>query len=327
MNTPLSYSLAAFRPGGYADAEERLLDLKELGFQWVTLTPTFPVQDSAPLRIDTGRGPGIDELKAAVESARGLGLRLQIDPHLDFQTTLTGGPYEWRRRMYFSPKGAYLDSILYPLAALGPDALTLGSELDISLAGFAEDWSEVRQLFPSLTVGHKLNHDSLHAGAAAIRRELNAERARLGESGIGRWAYRALVKAIGEYLGTLDYVGFSFYPDATGDTPLTRHADRMKQELKKAAGGQPCFAIGEFGLGSADLSRPWHFDAATFRNPEALVRRRQYYLEFLKALRESPGIFGAHPASFWTVGHFDFLDGEFRDDDLRAAVKRYNLAS
>lgn len=322
--TPLSYSLPAFQPGGYENAGARLQDLKDLGFLWVTFTPTFLVYDETPMRIDVSRGPGMDELKSAVATARELGIRIQIDPHLDFETTLTGGPYEWRRRMYFSPKDAYLQELLYPLAGLDPDALTLGSELDVSLAACPEEWAEVRQLIRGIYIGHKLNHDSLDAGSASIRQALNAERVRLGEGHVGRLAYRNRVAKVREYLSTLNYVAFSFYPDTTGDAKFVESARRIRDRLCKSAGKHPCFAIGEFGLGSADLSRPWHCDANTFCTPEALAVRRQYYLDFLDALAAAPDVFGTHPASFWTVGHFDFLQGAFRDEELRAAVQRYN---
>lgn len=322
--TPLSYSLPAFQPGGYEDTEARLNDLKALGFEWVTFTPTYLVYDEVPIRIDPARGSRMEELRSAIRIARQLGLRIQLDPHLDFETTLTGGPYEWRRRIYCSPKDEYLHEILYPLAAMDPDALTLGSELDVALAAFAEEWCEVRQLIRGLYVGHKLNHDSLNAGSSSIREALNAERTRHGEDQLGWWAYRQRVNKVGAYLSALDFVSFSFYPNRMAGTTFSEYARQLGAQLEKTAGKRPCFAIGEFGLGSSDVSRPWYCDAATFGTAEALGIRRRYYLDFLEALTQTPDVFGPHAASFWTVGHFDFLDGPFRDEELRAAVQRYN---
>ena len=324
--TPLSYSLPAFRPGDYAAAEARLQDLKSLGFRWVTFTPTYLVHDEVPLRIDVVRGPGAVELRAAVDAAHGLGLQVQLNPHLDFETTLTGGPYDWRRRMYFSPKEAYLDEVLLPLADMLPDALTLGSELDVSLVAFAEDWAEVRKQVPVRIAGHKLNGDSLQRRSESIREALNTEKARRGEEPVGWWAYRRRVSEIGRYLSTLEFTSFSFYPAYAGSMDsFTKSAAEKKEQLIDVAGEHPCFAIGEFGLGSSDLTRPWYFDASTFSTAEALASRRQYYLDFLQALTAEPELFGPHPASFWTVGHFDFLEGPFRDDELRSAVSRYNV--
>src|SRR6266496_1507152 len=114
----LSYSLPAFRPGDYAEHRQWLDDLRSLGFSWVTFTPTYLVYDDVPLQIDPTRGPTFEELHAAVDYAVGLGMSVQVDPHLDFETTLTGGRYEWRRRMYFSPDGPYLDEILRPIAQM-----------------------------------------------------------------------------------------------------------------------------------------------------------------------------------------------------------------
>jgi hypothetical protein len=92
------------------------------------------------------------------------------------------------------------------------------------------------------------------------------------------------------------------------------------------------FTIGEFGLGSADTSRPYHFDPSTLVNiAGALDLRRAYYSGFLEFLRQSPDVVGDRASSFWTVTHFDFLDAlhwpgnePFRDDRLRQAIYDYN---
>ena len=230
--------------------------------------PTFPVSND--LRI--GDPP---DAREPVRIARSLGFQVRLEPHLDYEVSLTGGPYRWRRDMLIDPTGEYLDRVLMPMSELRPDELTLGSELDFSADRYAEQWSSVRSSIGGV-VGHKLNHDWL-GGDALV-----------------------------EYLRSLDYVALSWYvPD-----------------LRPLPEG---YVIGEMGLGSSDVTRPWHFDAATLRTPEALEVRRNWYLrrvEWLWAQR-SP-----RAACFWTAGHFDVLGvmhPEWRDDAVVEAVKMYNV--
>ena len=98
---PLSYSLIAFRRGEYVRLTRAIAGLKALGFRWLTFIPTYSVRDEVPLRI--GDGPGLDELAAAVSTAAGAGMNIKFEPHLDWECTVTGGLYEWRRRMYVEP--------------------------------------------------------------------------------------------------------------------------------------------------------------------------------------------------------------------------------
>ena len=291
----LSYSLPAFRPDGYDAAPRWLESLRALDFRWVTLHPTFPVRDAFEPVIGTG-----PDTARAFHAARELGFRIRLEPHLDWESTLTGGPYEWRRRMYIDPTKSYFDQVLAPLAALGPDELTLGSELDSSVYEFPGQWVEVRNRLG--LGGHKLNHDALDSARSSIKSEINAERSKRGLS--RRWA----LPDIDDYLGTLDYKAVSWYvPDWR---PLP-------------AG----YVIGELGLGSTDITRPWHFDASTFQTPADLRIRQSWYMEALNWLRtvDSPTA-----ACFWTAGHFDVLgvmDERWRDDEVVEAVRTYNQAS
>jgi hypothetical protein len=110
-----------------------------------------------------------------------------------------------------------------------------------------------------------------------------------------------------QYLEGLDYKAMSFYPPGEWVLPEG-------------------WTIGEFGLGSTDTSRPWHFDAATFQTEDDFAIRRDWYLRFLEWLPLS-GAAGA--AAFWTAGHFDVLGvmhPEWRDDAILEAVRAYNLA-
>lgn len=352
---PLSYSLPGFQRGSYRDHTVWLDDLRDLGFSWVTFTPTYLVYDENPARIDMARGPALDELEDAAGYAKSKGFQIRIDPHLDFETTLTGGPYEWRRRMLVNPAGAYFDEILRPLSGMC-DELTLGSELDVSLAEFAPEWLRTRARIAGARIGHKLNHDSLKADSGAIRDATNKERRRAGLTNLGWREFRRKVAAVGEYLATLDYVAFSFYPDVSMRKPeswwsqptspdhvdavaseFEKKARDLREQLTSAAGERPAFSIGEFGIGCDDPVRPYDFDIRTLLNaagglrPEARELRRKYYLGFLECLRRNEALFGREPVAFWTVAQFDFLGAmaqpgaeQFRDEALREAVRGYN---
>ncbi|MGH9633096.1 MAG: hypothetical protein ACRD7E_32735 [Bryobacteraceae bacterium] len=345
MNAPLAYSLAAFQRGGYREARGAIEDLQSLGFRWLTFTPTYLVYDEIPPRIDTARGPDIEEVEDAVLFAAEAGFGIRLEPHLDWEATLTGGPYEWRRRMLVQPDEAYSDAVAAPLVErLGGATrqFTLGSELDVSLVQFGEEWlrllESLRSVNGSLEYGHKLNHDVFRA-RKAIRQSLNAERVRHGLRKAGRFEYRDRMARAGAYLARLNYAAFSFYPDMGEEGDLARgfaeKAQALVDDLRTTAGPSPAFSIGEFGLGCADPARPWHVDASSFDSEDAMELRRRYYLEFLECLRRRPDLFGEQPSTFWTVGHFDFLGAlqqfsanavqpRFRDDRLRQAVLQYN---
>lgn len=344
----LSYSLPGFSPGEYYESTQWLLDLKDLGFPCVTFTPTYLVYDELPMRLDPARGPKFDGLARAVGFALEAGLAVQVDPHLDWESTLTGGPYEWRRRMYFNPFESYFEQIIAPIAGLlwsaGAErcALTLGSELDVSLVEFAPQWAaiadSIRGAAPKLALGQKLNGDSLDAGES-IRTDLNAERKRRGLPAVSRSAYTRQVRQIGLYLRDLDFVSFSFYPTVPPHSDMPRvfdiEARRLRAKLHDAAGDKPQFRIGEFGLGSSDTTRPWYFDAKTMLGPDGSLDekvrevRRRFYTGLLKGLEGLGGDVGR--VSFWTVAQYDFLgvlgNDVYRDDVLRAAVHSYNEAT
>ena len=239
--------------------------------------------------------------------------------------------------MYFSPLGQYADEVVQPLLAILRAAVkpatrlefTLGSELDVSLVEFSADWAKLI-VKGAISMGHKINHDSLEP-SSPVRDALSAVRLRRGLPPAGRSEYRAMVRALMLYLAQLDYVAFSFYPAVRGpsaDQFATEFGGRAVELAGKLPTG-PAFAIGEFGLGSADVMRPYHSDPATLLN--AFDLRQQYYLGFLEFLRAAKGVVGRRPAAFWTVTHFDFLGAlawpgneEFRDDRLRQAVYDYN---
>jgi hypothetical protein len=265
--------------------------LRHLDFGWVTLHPTFPVRDGIEPMI--GSGP---DTAHAYWTARELGFRVRIEPHLDWEPSLAGGAYEWRRRMYIDPTGAYFDRVLAPLSMLQPDELTLGSELDVSVYEFADKWIDVAR---QIGGGHKLNHDALGSARSVIKKEIHRERTVRGLERCWR------LPDIEPYLQQLDYVALSWYMPDWRPFPAGR-------------------VVGELGLGSTDVARPWHFDSATFQTPDQFAVRRNWYLE---ALRWLAAIDSPRAACFWTAGHFDVLGimhPEWRDDAVVEAVRAYN---
>ena len=367
---PLSYALVASRRGELARLIGRLPELKDLGFRWITLIPTWLVVDEIPLRIDLERSPELAEIASAVSTAVEAGFNLKFEPHLDWETTLTGGPYEWRRRMYIDPQGPYTTLIVAPLfglaaetAASGADcAFTLGSELDVSLTEFAPGWEALYRALQlaaaGIALGHNINHDSLNPGTD-IRKPLNVERSRRALPPLDWRTHREHSTEVHRYLSHLDFAGFSFYPDARAGrsdqwwrSPTTqiqvriigrafqKEIQTLTSRLRRSAGEKPQFAIGEFGIGCTDPSRPWHFEASTFLAPDGTLDRgarelrRKYYMGLLECLRTAPHLFGSHPVTFWTMTHYDFLgtlaypgQEAFRDEVLRDAVMKYNRAS
>ena len=123
--------------------------------------------------------------------------------------------------------------------------------------------------------------------------------------------------------------------------------------LKESIGEDASLAIGEFGLGSIDVSHTYKVKPETFTNRRGVMEqpkrelRRKYYLGFLSFLRSNPELFKAqgnssfplNPVTFWTVTYFDFMDvlnqkysvrgnndsaGTFKDELLMEEVVKYN---
>ena len=210
---------------------------------------------------------------------------------------------------------------------------------------------------PAIAIGHNLNHDTLGSDPG-LRKSWNAERVRHGLPALDWRTQRDAAVSMHRYLGRLDYVSFSFYPNAKagrsdgwwrGPTSslqarvvgrtLQKEVQTLTSRLRRACGNQPQFAIGEYGLGCADPARPWHFDGPTLlgeggcMDAGAVEMRRKFYLGLLECLRSASHLFGSHPVTFWTAGQYDFLDAlsypggsAFRDEVLRDAVAAYNAA-
>ncbi len=340
MPPPLSYAIPSFHPAAFDDLARPLARLRALGFRWVTFTPAWTVSGDAAPRLAAHRTPPLGKLARAVARAAGHGFHVRLEPHLEWECTLSGGPYRWRRDLVFAPAREEnasaglvvgpLTGILAAAAAMFPErrfVLTLGSELDESLLALAQGpggWEELpkqaRASAPRLAFSQKINHD------AFIRRG------------------GALPARARRFLAALDHAAISFYPPLRLDRPRSwwredtraRHVAEAAEAFALAAAkiAEPAraiapLAVGEFGLGSADVSAPWRFNCP---DPGAIAEvRRKYYLGFLEFLRGSGGLFAAGPATFWTAGHFDVLGvlpgGEnFRDEGIEAAVGGYNSA-
>src|SRR5204862_5523476 len=77
---PLGVTYAAWK-GGYAAAARRLATFREIGFQIVSLVPTYAYAGLD--RITPGSGPDPAELGRTVEAALRGGFAVVIKPHLD----------------------------------------------------------------------------------------------------------------------------------------------------------------------------------------------------------------------------------------------------
>ncbi|HYZ83809.1 MAG TPA: hypothetical protein VE621_05380 [Bryobacteraceae bacterium] len=335
--TPLSYSLPGFGLRAFEGVDASLEELRSLGFRHVTFTPTFLAVDEVPLRIDLARSPRIDAIARARENAKAMGLMVRMEPHLDWESTLTGGTYEWRRRMYFDPSARYWEALLEPLLGMQPEELTLGSELDAAWVAFYREWQQVRERVQDsgVAAGHKLNHDALEADEELLKL-INAERARSGEASWTMQDFGAARVGAAAYLAKLDYVSFSFYPSVEGSAfarEFGRALERLEAGMRAASGFDADLVVGEFGVGSSDMTRPWHFDRSTFFDDggglrvDVMEKRRAFYRGWLEALRDTNY---RRAACFWTVDQYDFLgihSHTFADDALREEVRQYNESS
>ncbi len=168
------------------------------------------------------------------------------------------------------------------------------------------------ELLPDeLTIGSELDNSTFEFTAQwrAVAAELGSFGIPLGHKVNHDWDERFLRRwRIGSYLESLDYKAVSFY---------TPEPWRLGPE----------WTIGEFGLGSTDVSRPYYFgEDLRFRSEADFEVRREWYLRFLTWLGGREG----RAASFWTVAQFDVLGlqyPEWRDEAIVEAVRAYNYAS
>lgn len=290
--TPLSCCIAGYGPRKLGSAPAAVERLSQLNFPFITLSPAYAWNGSLLL----ASGPSLQQLAHTAALAADRGMAVIIEPHLEYPETLAGGAYRWRGELCIDPGGEYLSHLMAPLVGLlsclpTSGYLTLGSELDLSLSVYADGWNSIRAALSAegIRLGHKINHDFTH------------------------WT-----PAVAAYLRELDYVAVSFYPPYGRWQVLRRLRRRIATPL----------AVGEFGLGSADCSRPWQWCAADFQVAENRLVRRRFYLRMLDRLRRTDWL---EYASFWTAGAYDVLGihnqpslDDLRDDTVIEAVASYN---
>lgn len=351
---PLSYSLPTYSQNGYDNIEAALDVLVDHGFRWVTLTPTWVVGRHSTIQqlvlpeigsIQFAQTPTFETIQAVAEAAASRGLNVKFEPHLDWDTTFSGEAEDWRRRMYFDPNDSsfgYADQILEPIqgaieavASQHPNtqfALTLGSELDVSLYENAAGWQQVleqlegRRAMAGLDdremFGTKMNHDTFPSNQEVFN-ELNRGRSDSGLDPITRNVFDTQrAAAVTSFLQELGYVSMSFYPlvqfrypdgtiaddtfwdrtDPDGSIPQA-DVDAIAATLLDAANGlrglldaggvNVAMDFGEFGLGNSDPNNSYLTDADSVR--ERNVMREKFLRGFLDFLRNAGHITQTDP--------------------------------
>lgn len=143
---------------GSRTSQQTLARLRRLGVEWISVTPFgfMPSVSATEIRIGGARSPEGDErLRAEVEHAHALGLKVTLKPHLwirggDWSGSLKWDSDEARRRWFASYR-----SFVSHYAALAErdhyDLFVIGTELKSATAGDPQGWraliAEVRQLF------------------------------------------------------------------------------------------------------------------------------------------------------------------------------------
>lgn len=359
---------------------------------YLTKTPTKTLHY---LKLDHDQTP-ITELETAVLLAVKKGFNVKIEPHLDWEATLVSTSEKaWRMTMYFSPADpksmydGYYEKIISPIIDIVKKAeqiprppnsdkpcyaLTLGSELDVSLYTYSASWALMKSWCEKrrsdlglqkplrLQFGHKLNYD-VFLPKGAVRRKMDSVRKNWGLKPLSPKIWPIWELAALGYLRDLDYVSFSFYPpivgllpknfDWTKDTNANSVKDvseafqKVAKELRKKLGSKVPMDIGEFGLGSTDLSKPFGDTPEDFidkstgtykKNDDAHSKRRLYIKSMAKFMADNKEWFKSKsddaccqylPATFWTVKHYDFLGlwdypvsvGAIQEDGKRDSVK------
>lgn len=263
---------------------------------------------------------------------------------------------------------SYFDVVLQPLMNLIVDlkdtpienfpdckpcfSFTLGSELEMSVVGYPGSWLDAlkklqtqrttAQIDKRLNFGHKINFD--HAFRArtflgylhTLQQKPQPTNDDVKNQGMSE----------GTYFASLDYLSLSFYPDmskipdtdwkeAPSDDKTGKIADEFTNQFDrffKPFSGLPNLTpeIGEFGLGSTDVSKPWSGDnSGSLNTPEGKNVRLNYYKGFLQFLKKNKDRFKMKkqscyvfsPSTFWAVGTFDPLI----DDDLKKSIKEFNI--
>ena len=354
-----------------------------------------PTRKIKYLELDHEQTP-LAELKAAVLAAVEKGFNVKIEPHLDWAATLASKSEDkWRMTMYFDPNNAntlyygYEEKLIGPIIDLIRDAekvtrpsgagkacyaLTLGSELDVSLYTFTSGWESLKKYSQKrredlgldeprrFSIGHKLNYDVFQP-RGAVRRYMPAVRKDWGAPELSAKDWVHLEQGVMGYVRNLDYASFSFYPPLDHKVPKgfdwTKDSDKRaidtvakafkeaSKSLRDKVGKSVPLDIGEFGLGSSDLSQPYGDNPEDFvtpdgtgfkKNEKAHATRRLWIKAMAKFMADNRSYFEAVgkteccnylPITFWTVKHYDFLGlwdydvsvGPKNDEGVQAVAK------
>lgn len=232
-------------PLGSPSCERSLRHLRDQGGNAVALIPFLWQSAPGDPRIVLGDAVSLDQLRAGIKQARGLGLKVMVKPHVWVPQTWAGA-IEFKDAAYQAEWLARYRAILLDLATLaqgeGAEALALGTELrgvsgDPAWTGIIAD---VRDRFRG-TVTYVAHWD--------------------GE--LDHLPFRAL----------LDVPSISLYPPlGDDDAGLGSRIDALAAELA----GQGPLWIGELGLRSAvgGQAKPWESPEERDAHPNGDLQAR-----------------------------------------------------
>ena len=144
----LGFSFPEWSHDGYASAElqKSLTELAATGATWVAITPTLYVRDRRDSVVAaTSSTPSDESLRAAIRTARALGLKVVLKPHVD---ALAGGQRAWLEpkdaAQWFATYRAYLLGYARLAREERCDLFVVGTELAILTA--SSHWGAWRSL-------------------------------------------------------------------------------------------------------------------------------------------------------------------------------------
>jgi hypothetical protein len=140
-------NLTAFQPGAYGSPEARraLLSAHSAGADTVALVPTLYMDeaDSSSIAPDPAKTPTDESVLAAAATARSLGMRVVIKPHVDVRDgTFRGEIQPEDREAWFASYRRLADHYAELAARAGAGELVVGTELT-SMSGDADAWRRI----------------------------------------------------------------------------------------------------------------------------------------------------------------------------------------
>lgn len=144
----LGFNFPNWSRDGYASApsNDQLKALAATGATWVALTPTLYVKDRRDSVVAaTSNTPSDESLRSAIRTARGLGLKVMLKPHVD---ELGGGARAWIEpkdaASWFATYRGYLLGYARLAREEGCDMFVVGTEL--ALLETPNHWGAWRRL-------------------------------------------------------------------------------------------------------------------------------------------------------------------------------------